>query len=133
MGTLEVLKSDLVVKVRPPMQSGFEVHEAQLLKENSTLISLLFPAQNKELVDMLKKWYVLHIKIGTWLYNISAAPPWNGKNNHAHMNALLYSDVTAFALDQIPRITKAQQFDVLSSMANVAGYVCTYSYFFFVL
>lgn len=33
-------------------------------------------------------------------------------------------DITAFALDQIPRITKAQQFDILSSMANVAGYVC---------
>jgi NAD/NADP transhydrogenase alpha subunit len=30
--------------------------------------------------------------------------------------------VTAFALDCIPRITRSQVFDVLSSMANIAGY-----------
>ena len=30
--------------------------------------------------------------------------------------------VSAIAMDQIPRITRAQQFDVLSSMANIAGY-----------
>ena len=30
--------------------------------------------------------------------------------------------ITSFAMDQIPRTTKAQTFDVLSSMANTAGY-----------
>ncbi|KAK5117356.1 hypothetical protein LTR62_005973 [Meristemomyces frigidus] len=30
--------------------------------------------------------------------------------------------LTAFAMEQIPRITRAQSFDVLSSMANIAGY-----------
>lgn len=30
--------------------------------------------------------------------------------------------ITSFAMDQIPRITRAQTFDVLSSMANTAGY-----------
>lgn len=39
------------------MASGFEMHEASLLKEGGTLISLLYPAQNQELVDMLKKRY----------------------------------------------------------------------------
>jgi proton-translocating NAD(P)+ transhydrogenase len=29
---------------------------------------------------------------------------------------------TVFALDQVPRISRAQSFDVLSSMANIAGY-----------
>jgi len=30
--------------------------------------------------------------------------------------------ITAFAIDQIPRITRAQAMDTLSSMANIAGY-----------
>lgn len=30
--------------------------------------------------------------------------------------------MTVFAMDQIPRISRAQSFDVLSSMANIAGY-----------
>jgi NAD(P) transhydrogenase len=30
--------------------------------------------------------------------------------------------MTVFAMDQVPRISRAQSFDVLSSMANIAGY-----------
>lgn len=30
--------------------------------------------------------------------------------------------MTVFAMDQIPRISRAQVFDALSSMANIAGY-----------
>lgn len=57
------------------------------MKEGSTLISFLYPAQNKSLVDRIK-----------------------GKG------------ITSFAMDQIPRITRAQTYDALSSMANIAGY-----------
>lgn len=38
------------------------------------------------------------------------------------MAALAARRVTAVAMDQIPRITRAQQYDALSSMANIAGY-----------
>ena len=41
--------------------------------------------------------------------------------NAALVKALAERGVTAVAMDQIPRITRAQQFDVLSSMANIAG------------
>ena len=51
------------------------------------MISFLYPAQNKELVEKLKS-----------------------------------KGVVSFAMDQIPRITRAQTFDALSSMANIAGY-----------
>ena len=30
--------------------------------------------------------------------------------------------LNVFAVDQIPRISRAQSYDVLSSMANIAGY-----------
>jgi NAD(P) transhydrogenase len=41
--------SDIVLKVRPPLQG----QETELLKEGSTVISFLYPAQNKAIVDTL--------------------------------------------------------------------------------
>jgi len=40
----------------------------------------------------------------------------------ALMAKLAEKDVTVFALDKVPRITRAQSMDVLSSMGNLAGY-----------
>lgn len=44
------------------------------------------------------------------LSNVDAIKKWAGKN------------VTCFSLDMIPRTTRAQSMDVLSSQANIAGY-----------
>ncbi|EFX04108.1 nicotinamide nucleotide oxidoreductase [Grosmannia clavigera kw1407] len=38
------------------------------------------------------------------------------------VEALAARNVTTFAMDMIPRISRAQSFDALSSMANIAGY-----------
>ncbi|OJD22433.1 NAD(P)(+) transhydrogenase (AB-specific), alpha subunit [Blastomyces percursus] len=84
--------SDILLKVRAPLLNGSN-NEVAALREGSTLISFLYPAQNKELV-----------------------------------NALAARRVTSFAMDMIPRISRAQVFDALSahgfisSMANIAGY-----------
>ncbi|TFL07470.1 NAD(P) transhydrogenase beta subunit-domain-containing protein [Pterulicium gracile] len=74
--------SDIMLKVRPP-----QIQEIEHLKKGASLISFLYPAQNKALVESLAK---------------------NG--------------LTSFAMDMIPRISRAQVFDALSSMANIAGY-----------
>ncbi|EPQ58348.1 NAD P transhydrogenase [Gloeophyllum trabeum ATCC 11539] len=80
----DVLKaSDILLKVRPPLLGK----EAEHLREHSTIISFLYPAQNKDIVDVLAQ-----------------------------------RKVNAFAMDMIPRISRAQGFDALSSMANIAGY-----------
>ncbi|EGE79484.2 NAD(P) transhydrogenase [Blastomyces gilchristii SLH14081] len=79
--------SDILLKVRAPLLNGSSNNEVAALREGSTLISFLYPAQNKELV-----------------------------------NALAARRVTSFAMDMIPRISRAQVFDALSSMANIAGY-----------
>jgi NAD(P) transhydrogenase subunit alpha len=42
--------------------------------------------------------------------------------NAAAVRALAEQRVTAFSTDAIPRITRAQSMDTLSSMANIAGY-----------
>jgi NAD(P) transhydrogenase len=75
--------SDVMLKVRPPLLD----EEAKHIREGSTLISFLYPSQNKPLVELLAK-----------------------------------RNVDSFAMDMIPRISRAQVFDALSSMANIAGY-----------
>ena len=42
--------------------------------------------------------------------------------NEAALQALARADVIAFAMELMPRITRAQSMDVLSSQANLAGY-----------
>lgn len=74
--------SDIVLKVNAPSDE-----EIGRLAENATIISLMSPALNPELVDKL-----------------SARP------------------ITALSMDAVPRISRAQSMDVLSSMANIAGY-----------
>jgi NAD(P) transhydrogenase subunit alpha len=46
---------------------------------------------------------------------------WPGKNKEL-IERLAARKVTAIAIDQVPRITRAQKMDALSSMANIAGY-----------
>uniref|UniRef100_A0AAX7VCZ8 proton-translocating NAD(P)(+) transhydrogenase n=1 Tax=Astatotilapia calliptera TaxID=8154 RepID=A0AAX7VCZ8_ASTCA len=84
----DVLASDVVVKVRAPIfNPALGVHEVDMMKDASTLISFIYPAQNPELMDMLSK-----------------------------------KKATVLAMDQVPRVTIAQGYDALSSMANIAGY-----------
>ena len=78
----EVFGSDIVLKVRIP-----SIEEIQLLKEKANLVSFLYPAQNKDVIDKLAE-----------------------------------KKITALAMDCVPRISRAQVFDALSSMANIAGY-----------
>jgi H+-translocating NAD(P) transhydrogenase subunit alpha len=40
----------------------------------------------------------------------------------AGIEALAHAGITGFALERLPRITRAQSMDVLSSQANIAGY-----------
>ncbi|MDP2439767.1 MAG: Re/Si-specific NAD(P)(+) transhydrogenase subunit alpha, partial [archaeon] len=44
------------------------------------------------------------------------------KQNAALVEQLQKAGVTSFAMDCVPRISRAQVFDALSSMANIAGY-----------
>ncbi|KAH7334398.1 NAD(P) transhydrogenase beta subunit-domain-containing protein [Rhizoctonia solani] len=83
-------QSDVILKVRPPMlEKGLSSSKSEIdmVRQNSTLISFLYPAQNKDLIDQLQR-----------------------------------KKVTAFGMDCVPRISRAQSLDALSSMANVAGY-----------
>ena len=80
--------SDLVLKVLPPdVDPATGVHEAALLKIGGHLVSFIWPAMHKELLQQLGD-----------------------------------RKATVLAMDCIPRISRAQKMDALSSMANIAGY-----------
>jgi NAD(P) transhydrogenase subunit alpha len=78
----EAWGSNVVVKINPPTSE-----EIGWLHDGATLIAMIGPALNPELVEEL------------------AARP-----------------ITVLAMDAVPRISRAQSLDVLSSMANIAGY-----------
>lgn len=74
--------ADVVLKVNGP-----SAEETARLRDGATLIALISPALNPELVDELAR-----------------------------------RPITVLAMDAVPRISRAQSLDVLSSMANIAGY-----------
>ncbi|QGM80354.1 Re/Si-specific NAD(P)(+) transhydrogenase subunit alpha [Otariodibacter oris] len=80
--TKSVWNADIIFKVNPPTDE-----EIQLIKEGATLVSFIWPGQNKELMDKLSA-----------------------------------KKINVLAMDAVPRISRAQSLDALSSMANIAGY-----------
>ena len=83
------------------------VDSATVLKESDIVLKVRSP-QNDE-IDLLKENSRL----------ISFVHPAQNKDLVERLKA---RNVTSFAMDQVPRITRAQTFDALSSMANIAGY-----------
>ncbi len=75
-------QADIVLKVRAPTPD-----ELQLMRDGTTLISFIWPAQNPDLMQRLAE-----------------------------------KQATVLAMDSVPRISRAQKLDALSSMANIAGY-----------
>jgi H+-translocating NAD(P) transhydrogenase subunit alpha len=80
---------------------------ATMLKQADMLVKVGIPSQNE--IDMLREG----AKILT-----SLMPA----RNLDTVKALAAKKITAFSTDAIPRTTRAQAMDTLSSMANIAGY-----------
>jgi H+-translocating NAD(P) transhydrogenase subunit alpha len=78
----EAFNAQVVIKVQKP-----DANEVALLRPGTTIIALLQPMTNIDLV-----------------------------------RDLAARDITSFSMDAIPRTTRAQSMDVLSSQATVAGY-----------
>lgn len=94
--------------------AGVEVVDsAQALYERADLImKVRAPDQNSSIGDE-----VAMLKSGTILISFI----WPAQNE-ALMKALSEQKVTVLAMDSVPRISRAQKLDALSSMANIGGY-----------
>lgn len=80
--------AEFILKVRGPgYNKEADLDETSLIKDDSYLLSFLWPAQNPEMLETLAS-----------------------------------KNVTAFSIDALPRISRAQKMDALSAMGNIAGY-----------
>lgn len=83
-------RADVILKVKEPtLNAATGVHEVDLLKSGSFIITFLHPA----------------------------AP-----GNHEMVKRMCSKGVTAFTMDGIPRTSRAQKMDALTSMSTVTGY-----------
>ena len=82
------------------------VSRDEVLRSADIILSINEPSQND--IDHLKSKIILGI--------------YQPLFNHALIKECADKGVTVFSIDMIPRTTRAQSMDVLSSQANIAGY-----------
>ncbi|QJC28494.1 Re/Si-specific NAD(P)(+) transhydrogenase subunit alpha [Enterobacteriaceae endosymbiont of Plateumaris consimilis] len=78
----KIWNSNIIIKINPPT-----IEEIKLIKNNSVLISFIWPSKNPFL-----------------------------------LKELAIKNITAISMDSVPRISRAQSIDALSSMSNLTGY-----------
>jgi NAD(P) transhydrogenase subunit alpha len=88
--------------------AGATIVETQSLYDSSDILLKVQPPTQAE---------IQKIKSGTMI----ASYLWPAQNQEL-LKALADKKINAVAMDAIPRISRAQKMDVLSSMANIAGY-----------
>ena len=86
---------------------NFLANEKEVIKHSDILLQLGLPS--KENIDLIDKKKIL---IGSF----------NPSINSTLKEDIKKKDINIFSLDLLPRITRAQSMDILSSQANLAGY-----------
>jgi NAD(P) transhydrogenase subunit alpha len=94
--------------------AGAKVADAATVWSESEIV---LKVQPPELNEALQKHEVDLVKEGAVLISFI----WPAKNQEL-VERLRARKITVFAMDQVPRITRAQKMDALSSMSNIAGY-----------
>lgn len=135
---LEIAPNELRVAATPKtikrlQKQGFDVRVQKGAGHKANISDEGFVVAGAQLVETAQEIYqgsdiVLKVKEPS-LEEISLMKPglvllsylWPAQNGHL-MEALAKQQVNAVAMDSIPRISRAQKMDVLSSMANIAGY-----------
>lgn len=84
------------------------IEDAKGLWAASDVVMKVRPPENGE-SDLIRE--------GGWLVGFM----WPGQNREV-IDRLAKRNATVFAMDSVPRITRAQKMDTLSAMANIAGY-----------
>ena len=81
--------------------------EKEIINSADIIVQLGLPSDDK--ISLIKKNQIL----------VGVLDPYNNKEK---IDNLVKDDVNSFSLELLPRITRAQSMDILSSQANLAGY-----------
>mgnify|MGYP006091088497 FL=1 len=82
-------------------------NDKEIINDADIIVQLGLPSEDK--LSLIKKNQTL----------IGILDPYNNKDK---INNLAKNDINIFSLELLPRITRAQSMDILSSQANLAGY-----------
>ena len=134
----EVLEDELRVAATPKtvcrlQKQGFEVLIEKEAGERSNYSNKEYEDAGAQIVDSAKTLYEsvkIVLKIQPFTINevdllkegtVTLSYLWPAQNQEL-LKKLANKKVNAIAMDAVPRISRAQKLDVLSSMANIAGY-----------
>jgi len=81
--------------------------EKEIINNADVIVQLGLPSDDK--ISLIKENQIL----------IGVLNPYNNKKK---INSLVKKNINIFSLELLPRITRAQSMDILSSQANLAGY-----------
>ena len=81
--------------------------EKEILESGDIIVQLGLPSEDK----------LVHLKNNQTLIGVL-----NPYDNKEKLNNLIKKNINFFSLELLPRITRAQSMDILSSQANLAGY-----------
>ena len=91
------------------MQLGVKIYsnDNEIISSADVIVQLGLPSDDK--ISLIKKNQIL---VGVF----------NPYNNKEKIDVLVKKNINVFSLELLPRITRAQSMDILSSQANLAGY-----------
>jgi NAD(P) transhydrogenase subunit alpha len=107
------------VRVQAGAGSGSSIPDGDFQAAGAKIVDSAAEAWDADIVLKVRapqQAELVHLKAGTTL--IGLLDPFNA----AGIEALARSGVTGFSMEWLPRISRAQSMDVLSSQANIAGY-----------
>jgi NAD(P) transhydrogenase subunit alpha len=117
--TVKKLKSfGADVFVEPGAGVGSGVPDAEYTAAGATVS----PGAARDADVVLKVRRPSEAELGTYKKGALVIAIMDPYGNDAALSAMARAGVTAFAMELMPRITRAQSMDVLSSQANLAGY-----------
>lgn len=114
------IKNDFEVLVEKGAGEKSAISDAVYEKSGAKIVDVNSVLSDADIIISVQRKEIDLTKVKKGVIFIAMLNPYFQKEE---INKLIAANVSPFALELVPRITRAQSMDVLSSQANLAGYV----------